>query len=66
MGSRAHYVVKKDGSWARRYTQFGGYAMELDLPSRVSERITGCTDLARLEAWARRAGVVTTAAELFE
>ncbi|GAA4621060.1 hypothetical protein GCM10023196_007450 [Actinoallomurus vinaceus] len=23
--------MKKDGSWARRYSQFGGYAMELDL-----------------------------------
>ncbi|MCO5999037.1 hypothetical protein [Actinoallomurus rhizosphaericola] len=31
MGSRAHYVVKAGGSWERRYTQWGGDAMELDL-----------------------------------
>lgn len=28
-------------------------------------RIVGCGDLAQLEAWAERAGVVSTAAELF-
>ncbi|MCO6004445.1 hypothetical protein NE236_05565 [Actinoallomurus purpureus] len=31
MGSRVHYVVKKGGLWAQWYSQFGGYAMELDL-----------------------------------
>lgn len=32
----------------------------------VRDRIVGCGDLAQLEAWAQRAGVVTTAAELFD
>ncbi|GAA0319330.1 hypothetical protein NE235_07335 [Actinoallomurus spadix] len=31
MGSRAHYVMKAGGSWERRYTQWGGDSMELDL-----------------------------------
>ncbi|GLY81119.1 hypothetical protein [Actinoallomurus iriomotensis] len=31
MGSRAHYVVKADGSWKRRYTHWGAHSMELDL-----------------------------------
>ncbi|WP_433175724.1 hypothetical protein [Actinoallomurus sp. CA-150999] len=30
------------------------------------DRITACRDLAQLEAWAQRAGVVSTASELFD
>jgi hypothetical protein len=30
------------------------------------DRITACRDLAQLEAWAERAGVVSTASELFD
>ncbi|GAB3962811.1 hypothetical protein GCM10029978_019080 [Actinoallomurus acanthiterrae] len=32
----------------------------------IRARITGCTDLAQLEAWLQRAVVVSTAAELFD
>lgn len=31
MGSRAHYVVKENGSWDRRYSQWGAHSLELDL-----------------------------------
>lgn len=36
------------------------------VPSDVRDRITGCTDLAQLESWAQRAGVVAAAGELFD
>jgi hypothetical protein len=38
---------------------------DICVPADVRERITACTDLAQLETWAQRAGIVATAAELF-
>ncbi len=31
MGSRAHYVIKENGSWDRRYSQWGAHSLDLDL-----------------------------------
>lgn len=31
MGSRAHYVVRENGSWDRHYSQWGAHSLDLDL-----------------------------------
>lgn len=40
-------------------------ARGLDVPDDVRDRITGCTDLAQLEAWATLAATAHTIQDLF-
>lgn len=40
-------------------------ARGIEVPSDARARITGCTDLARLDSWIRRAATATTIQDLF-
>jgi transcriptional regulator of acetoin/glycerol metabolism len=40
-------------------------ARGLDIPDHIRARVAGCTDTARLEAWADRAATATSVAEIF-
>jgi hypothetical protein len=41
-------------------------AREIDVPDDTRARITGCTDLDKLETWVRRAATATSVNDLFE